>query len=132
KILYPPKQQGSVSTTALILERLHTAYIFSKSVFLAGVLFKTFLCLLLILLPILIAWIVVARRLGPHVQVKLAVLGLLLCVACWIFKMQGSLDDWLMPWLYHVLDSEGIAPRSWDMIGYRPISLSHSVRAAVS
>ncbi|HEX6770663.1 MAG TPA: hypothetical protein VF126_01470 [Acidobacteriaceae bacterium] len=132
KVLYPPVQQGSVSTAALILERLHTAYIFSKSIFLAVVLFKTFLCLLLILLPILIAWIVVARRLGHHVQVKLGVLALLLGVACWILKMQGNLDNWLMPWLYHVLDSEGIAPTSWDMIGYRPISLSYSVRTALS
>lgn len=133
KLLYPQgPQQRHISTTELLLERLHTSYIVAKALFLSGVLLKTFFCLLLILLPILIAWILVARHLGRPAQIKLAALAVLLGIACVIVTMRDQANEWLMPWLYHVLDSEGIAPSSWDMIGRRPVSLSIAVRAVIS
>ncbi|HEX6496738.1 MAG TPA: hypothetical protein VF018_14710, partial [Acidobacteriaceae bacterium] len=127
KLFYSTPQGPSQSLTTLLLHRL--AF---KAVPFPAVLLKTFLCLLLIILPILIAWLVAVFKLGRPAQIKLAVLALLLGIGYWILHLRGMLDDWVMPWLYHVLSSEAILPKTWAMLGRRPVTLPIPLRAALS
>ena len=127
KLFYTRHQEASASLTAVLLEKL--AF---KAVSFPAVLLETFLCLLLLILPILIAWLAAARMFGRPTQIKLGVLALLLGMGYWIRSLYGPLEDWLMPWLHHVLLSEAIAAKSWVMLGDRPVALSNPVRAGVS
>ncbi|MFL6428282.1 MAG: hypothetical protein ACJ71S_08580, partial [Acidobacteriaceae bacterium] len=97
-----------------------------------AVVLDTFLCLLLVILPVLIAWLVAARTMGRRAQIKLGVVALLLGIAYWILSLEGHLDEWLMPWIHHVLRSEALAPQSWVMLGRRPVALPIPVQAGLS
>jgi hypothetical protein len=132
KLIYPPATNRTITTSALILDRLKAPYIVAKLAFLSLVLFKTFLCFLLIALPILIAWLVVARKLGRPAQLRLAAIALSLVAVSWILNVYGRLEEWLMPWLFHVLDSEAIVRSSWDMLGTRPVALPVAARLIIS
>ncbi len=103
-----------------------------KFMFLMVVLFKTLLCFLLIALPILLAWFVAARKLGRNAQLRLGAIAVALAVVAWVLNVYGRLEEWLMPWLFHVLDSEAIAKTNWDMLGVRPVALPISARVLVS
>jgi hypothetical protein len=132
RLIYPPATDPGEPTSALLLERLRAAYIAAKFMFLMVVLFKTLLCFLLIALPILLAWLVAARKLGRNAQLRLGAIVVALAVVAWILKIYGWLEEWLMPWLFHVLNSEAISKTSWDMLGVRPVALPISARIIIS
>ncbi len=69
---------------------------------LVGVLVKSFLCLLLLLYPILIAWLPAARRLNRAAAIRVGGAVLVLVVFLWKVKTP---DDWRAPWLTHVIQS---------------------------
>ena len=127
KLFYTEVPGPSHSLTATLLQKF--AF---RAVLFPALLLKTFLCLLLIILPILIAWLVAARNLRRPAQIKLALLAVLLGIGCWILGLQSQADNWLMPWLSHVLSSEAIFPKTWVMLGRRPVALSIPLRAGVS
>jgi hypothetical protein len=132
RLIYPPVSDPGRPTSALLLERLRAAYIAMKFMFLMVVLFKTLLCFLLIALPILLAWFVASRKLGRNAQLRLGAIAVALAVVAWVLNVYGRLEEWLMPWLFHVLDSEAIAKTNWDMLGVRPVALPISARVIVS
>jgi hypothetical protein len=132
KIIYPPPTDPTLPTSVMLLQRLRIPYLEGKSIFLTVILLKTLLCFLLIALPILLAWFVAARKLGRRVQLRLAAIALCLGFFAWILNLYGSLEEWLMPWLFHVLDSEAISDRSWDMLGIRPVALPIWARLIIS
>jgi hypothetical protein len=132
KLIYPPVTNPTLPTCVLLLERLRAPYIAEKLVFLVPVLLKVFLCLLLVALPILLAWLVLARKLGRMVQLRLAAIVLSLLIVAWILNRHGRLEEWLMPWLFHVLGSEAILNSSWDMLGNRPVALPIWARLIIS
>jgi hypothetical protein len=132
KLIYPPATNRTLPTSVLLWQRLNVPYIEVKLVFLALVLSKVFLCFLLIALPILIAWLVLARKLGRKVLLRLAAVALSLLIVAWILNRYDHLEEWLMPWLFHVLDSEAILNSSWDMLGIRPVALPIWARLIIS
>ncbi|HEY3988793.1 MAG TPA: hypothetical protein VGM02_05805 [Acidobacteriaceae bacterium] len=132
KLIYPPVTNPTEPTSVLLLQRLRAPYVAAKLLFLILVLLKTALCFLLIALPILIAWLVAARKLGRVVQLRLAAIALALAILSWILNMYGLLEEWLMPWLFHVLDSEAISKTNWDMLGMRPVALPILARIILS
>jgi hypothetical protein len=78
--------------------RPHPRVLFANRNFLTGQLVKSFFCLCLLVMPILVAWLPGARQFSRASWLRLAagaaVVGLfLLLMAHW-----GELDDWLMPW----------------------------------
>lgn len=127
KLYYSRPNNPSESLATLLLQRL--AF---KAVPFPAVVLKTFLCLLLVLLPVLIAWLAAARKFGRPAEIRLGVLAFLLGIGCWILSLRGVLDDWLMPWIHHVLFSEEIAPKTWVMLGHRPVALPILVQAGIS
>lgn len=131
-IVHPQTQDPSASTVTIVLQKLQLSYLLPKTAFLSILLLKTFLCLQLLILPVLVAWIVAARKFGRTVQIGFGILAMLLCSIAWILKAQSKFEVWLMPWLSHVLYSEGISSITWDMLGRRPVSLSIPARIALS
>lgn len=130
--LFTFSPQGSESIAELLLQRMALNYVLFRAAPFPIVFLKTFLCLLLIILPILIAWLIAARNFGRPARISLGVLACGLSVGYWILGLRGQAEDWLMPWLYHELCSEAISPQSWDMLGHRPVTLAVPVRAVVS
>lgn len=132
KLLYPPPQHPDQSTVVLLLERLKLPYFILKVQFLSFVLLKTFFCLELVLLPLLVAWLMTIRSLGRRAWVTLGSLAALLGVAAWLLDKSHQLESWLMPWLFHVLGTEAISKGTWDMLGDRPVVIPLSLRIAIS
>jgi hypothetical protein len=69
---------------------------------LVGILIKSFLCLLLLLYPILVAWLPAACRLNRAAVIRVSVAVLVLTAFLWKVKTR---DDWLAPWLTNVIQS---------------------------
>jgi hypothetical protein len=68
---------------------------------LIGIVIKSFLCLLL-LYPILVAWLPAARSLNRAAAIRVGVAVLVLVVSLWKVRTP---DDWLAPWITHVIQS---------------------------
>jgi hypothetical protein len=132
KLLYPPPDDPSASMAVLLLEKLQANYLFYKALPFVLIVLKTVLCMVLLLSPVLIAWLVRARELGRSARARLGAVVVLLVVLAWILSAQDRLEDWVMPWLYHVLDSEAIAQKTWEMLGNRTVELPLSLRVVVS
>jgi hypothetical protein len=132
KILYPPPNDPSASMAVLLLQKLQTGFLLFRGLPFVLILLKAALCIVLLLLPVLIAWLVRAKELGRGAQARLASVVVLLGVLAWILSAQHQLEDWVMPWLYHVLDSEAILQKSWDMLGNRAVELPLSLRVVMS
>ncbi len=94
---------------------------------LLGILIKSFLCLLLLLYPILVAWLPAARRLKRAAAIRISVAILVLVVFLWRVRTP---DDWLAPWLTHVIQS--LMRESGEFPGVTETPWSLSVRAAIS
>jgi hypothetical protein len=94
--------------------------------------FKAFLCLSLLTLPILIAWVSSWESLSHAARTRSA--GILVALLCGtvVFAQRGSLDHRVMPWLGHVLGTLSIVPRTGEMLGTRPVTLTLPWRAALS
>jgi len=92
-----------------------------------GILIKSLLCLLLLLYPILIAWLLAARRLNRPAAIRVGVTALVLIVFLWKVRTP---DDWLAPWLTHVIQS--LMRESGEFPGVTETPWSLPVRAAIS
>ena len=93
---------------------------------------KAFLCLSLLVLPILVAWILGWNSLSRGARMRVACIFVaLLCVAL-VFGQRGSLDHRIMPWLGHVIGTLSIVPHTGEMLGNRPVTLTVAWRAVVS
>ena len=94
---------------------------------LAGILIKSFLCLLLLLFPILVAWLPAARRLDRTAAIRVGVVVLVLVAFLWKVRTP---DDWLAPWLTHVIQS--LMRESGEFPGVTETPWSLPLRAAIS
>src|SRR5882757_1510423 len=92
-----------------------------------GILIKSLLCLLLLLYPILVAWLPAARRLNRTAAIRVGSAILLLVVFFWKLKTP---DDWLAPWLTHLIQS--LMRKSGEFPGVTQTPWSLPVRAAIS
>ena len=64
---------------------------------------KTFLCLLLIIFPVSVAWLPSAGRLGQKAWQRIAiVMGLVILLEILAYA-SGRIDTWVMPWLMYLL-----------------------------
>jgi hypothetical protein len=132
KIFSPSLDYPGASTFDLFRKRVKPSYVSFKVQVLSIVLVKTLFCLELILLPLLVAWLMTIRTLGRRAWVTLGSLAALLGAAAWLLDKSDQLEDWLMPWIFHVLGTEGISKSTWDMLGNRPVSIPPSLRIAIS
>ena len=95
-------------------------------------LIKTLLCLCLVLLPVLAAWLPQARTLP--LRTRQIILATLIALAGWAIYMysQGTLDFRVMPWLAHVIGTQSIFRSTGEMLGTRPVTLNLFARTAIS
>ena len=95
-------------------------------------LLKALLCMCLLVLPVLIAWLPRYRTLTRTTQLALSAFLLLLAAAAYGLHLKRDLHLFTMPWLVHVLGSEGIFQFNWDMIGSRPVTIPVWLQAGIS
>jgi hypothetical protein len=95
-------------------------------------LLKAFLCLLLLLFPLLTAWMPRFRTLRPPSQAAIAALILALAVGAYSLHTRGTLEHRVMPWLGHVIGTESMFPSTGEMLGVRPVTLNLFVRTVLS
>src|SRR6266702_4337042 len=94
---------------------------------LGGALVKTLLCLLLLLYPILVAWLPAARRLNRTAAIRVGGAVLVLIVFLWKVKIP---DVWLAPWTTHVIQS--LMRKSGEFPGVTETPWPLPLRAAIS
>src|SRR6266851_4676176 len=94
---------------------------------LLGILIKLSLCLLLLLYPILVAWLPTARRLSRAAAIRVGVAVLALIIFLWKVRTP---DDWLAPWITHVIQS--LMRESGEFPGVTETRWPLPVRAAIS
>ena len=94
---------------------------------LVGILIKSFLCLLLLLYPILVAWLPAASRLNRAAAIRVGVAMLFL--TAFLCKVRTP-DDWLAPWLTHVIQS--LMRKSGEFPGVTETPWPLPVRVAIS
>jgi hypothetical protein len=99
---------------------------------LAAELLKALLCTCLLVFPVLVAWLPRYRTLPRRTRIALAALILALVAAAYILHVKRDLHFWTMPWLVHVIGSEGIFQYNWDMIGSRPVTIPVWLQAVIS
>src|ERR1700750_1869492 len=92
-----------------------------------GILIKSFLCLLLLLYPILVAWLPAAGRLNRSAAIRVGIAVLVLIAFLWKVRTP---DDWLAPWLTHVIQS--LMRKSGEFPGVTETPWSLPVRVAIS
>jgi len=95
-------------------------------------LLKALLCMLLLVFPVLVAWTPRFRTLPPRSRAAIAALLLALTVGAYWLHLHTELHFWTMPWLVHILGSEGIFEYSWDMMGRRAVTIPVWCQAAIS
>jgi hypothetical protein len=83
------------------------------------------LCLLLVVYPILVAWLPEVRRFNSVTLLRIALITLL-----WGFI--EALSKWTMPWLYHVISSEFTVEKTGEMFWPNLTSLPWWGREATS
>ncbi len=122
-------QPYSVSETDVVGAPIHPAMYLHLIV----LLLKTLLCLLLLLLPVLAAWLPAMRKLSLKAYIRIATVVLAIA-ACYVFlNFRGRLGDFIAPWLSHVMMQLGMAPTSPEgMLGTAPATLAIPVRIAIS
>ena len=95
-------------------------------------LLKALLCTCLLVFPVLVAWLPRYRTLPRRTSTALAALILALAAAAYILHLKRDLHLWTMPWLVHIIGSEGIFQYNWDMIGSRPVTIPVWLQAVIS
>lgn len=96
---------------------------------LAAQLVKMVLCLLLIILPLSVAWLPSARDLGRSTWLRIGSVILLLVGFELLANALGRMDGWLMPWLMYLLtEQSSLVP---GMFG-TPVTISVWIRFAFS
>ena len=100
---------------------------------LALTLVRTLLCLLFALLPLLVAWLPGARRLGLRSRVRIAAY-MPAAMAIYIFLgFRGLLEGNILPWISHILMQSGMAPAPGSiMLGSAPAIFPVWARIALS
>lgn len=93
---------------------------------------KAFLCLSLLVLPILIAWVPGWGNLSRTARIRTTCLFIVLLCAAVAFGHWGTLDHRIMPWLGHVIGTLSIVPNTGEMLGTRPVTLNLPWRVALS
>jgi hypothetical protein len=91
---------------------------------------RTFLCLSLVLLPVLAAWLPAARRLGQRAALAIVCLLILIVPLLVALHHAGALAAWLMPWLQPILGNQGMEDP--DPVEGAIPSLSHPARLVLS
>jgi hypothetical protein len=94
--------------------------------------FKAFLCLSLLVLPILIAWISGWDSLSRAARIRSACIFVMLLCGALVFGQRGSLDHRVMPWLGHVIGTLSVVPNTGEMLGTRPVTITLVWRVALS
>lgn len=98
-------------------------------VHLAAQLLKCFLCLLLVVFPVLIAWLPAATRLDRAARLRILSLVTMLALFATLLYMKGHLDTWLMPWLTPVLAAQSaLTSTRWNLL----IALALSILVLLS
>jgi hypothetical protein len=96
---------------------------------LAAQIIKTFLCLFLVLFPVLTVWLPSSARLGRKAWLRITgVAGL--WIVFWIVAYRHTrLDTWLMPWLeYLLVEQSSLAPHMFGT----PVAAILWIRIAIS
>jgi Dolichyl-phosphate-mannose-protein mannosyltransferase len=94
-------------------------------------LLRGFLCLCLLLFPLLAAWVKQTRRLKPGAWGAIAgFTGILVTIGVFLFR-RGKIDSLLMPWLQDIIAALGTSTANFWMLGSRPI-LGLLTRSAIS
>lgn len=102
-------------------------------VHLGAQLFKTFLCLVLVLLPLSIAWLSAGRRLGRDARLRIAgAVAVTVLIAILLYR-HGTLQGWLMPWLTYLIAGQSslMGPRP-DFVGLTGTKLTISLLVVVA
>jgi hypothetical protein len=93
---------------------------------------KAFLCLLLLLSPILVAWTPQIRTFNRTRLLGLAAVLVVLAAGAWFLYSRGTLEFRVMPWIGHVIGTESIFPSTGEMLGKRPVTLNYFSRTVIS
>lgn len=94
---------------------------------LGGTLLRTFLCLLLLLYPILVAWLPAARSLNRAAAIRVGGAVLVLLALLWKVRFPY---EWLAPWITHVIQS--LMRKSGEFPGVTEIPWRLAIRLAIS
>lgn len=95
-------------------------------------LLKTFLCLLLTLLPLSIAFLPGVVSLGRAAIVRLSLATVACIAAAFFIARHGGLQHRVMPWIGHIIGTQSIFPSSGEMLGDRVTTLPMSARLGIS
>ena len=123
------RQPYSVSEGSIEKVPIHPAQLLHLMV----LLLRTLLCLMLLLLPVLAAWLPGVRRLNLKARGRLAA-SILGVIALYIFlNSRSQLQKNILPWISHILMQLGVclAPSSL-MLGSVPATLTLWLRVAIS
>jgi hypothetical protein len=104
----------------------------SMAAHLGAELLKALLCTCLLVFPLLIAWLPRYKTFPQQIRVTLAAFILALAAAAYILHLKRDLHFVTMPWLIHVIGSEGIFQSNWEMVGSRPVTIPIWLQAIIS
>ena len=93
------------------------------------------LCLLLLVLPVLAAWLPELLRLSRRVRIRFAACLLAFAAFCILVSLEfpGRLGEFIAPWISHVLVQLGMSPAPDSiMLGSAPANLPVWVRIVIS
>ncbi len=93
-------------------------------------LLKTLLCLLLVIFPVLVAWLPTVPRLNRNARLRFAGAMAVLAAFAIILYRHGVLDGWVIPWLTPVLAQQ--SSQIPGMFGVTPAILTVWVRFVIS
>jgi len=95
-------------------------------------LLKAVLCTCLLVFPILTAWLPRYKTLPRKARIAIPTLLAVLAGFAFALHVKRDLHAWTMPWLIHLLGSEGIFQSNWEMIGSRPVTIPVWLQAVIS
>jgi hypothetical protein len=95
-------------------------------------LLKALLCMLLLVFPVLVAWMPRFRTLPPRSRAAIAILIVSLAAGAYVLHLHGMLEHRVMPWLGHVIGTESMFSSTGEMLGSRPVTLNLFLRTVLS
>ena len=93
---------------------------------------KAALCLLLVLLPLLSAWLVRVRAFSRRSRAAMGLLAVMLVVVAVLLARRGDLETLVMPWIINIIGDQATSSANLWMLGLRPVSLNLAIRAIIS
>jgi Dolichyl-phosphate-mannose-protein mannosyltransferase len=104
---------------------------FSMLPHVAILLLKGFLCLCLLVFPLLAAWVKQIKILKPRAWAAIACFaGMVVAIGVFLFR-RGKIEGLLMPWLVDVIAALGTSKANFWMLGSRPV-LGLLIRVVIS